>query len=41
MMRGRARRSGDPDAVAILKERYVLGEIDRAEYEERRRFLGG
>jgi uncharacterized membrane protein len=41
MMRGRAHRSRDPDAIAILKERYVLGEIDQAEYEERRRFLGG
>jgi hypothetical protein len=41
MMRGRVDRAGDRDAVAILKERYVLGEIDQAEYEERRRFLGG
>jgi putative membrane protein len=28
-------------ALALLRERYARGEIDAAEYEERRRTLGG
>jgi putative membrane protein len=34
------RRSRGRDALDILKERYARGEINQAEYEERRRFLG-
>ncbi len=39
---GRARHGGDPAedrALATLRERYARGEIDHAEYEERRRML--
>jgi len=31
---------GDDNALAVLRERYARGEIDAAEYEERRRILG-
>ena len=41
MMRGMMeRRSRGRDALEILRERYARGEINQAEYEERRRFLG-
>jgi putative membrane protein len=41
MMRGhRSGYSGD-SAAQILKERFARGEIDKAEYEERRRVLEG
>ena len=40
MMRGGPmHRHGRQDAVDILKERFARGEIDQAEYEERRRML--
>ena len=40
MMRGgRMHRYRRRDAVDILKERFARGEINRAEYEERRRLL--
>jgi putative membrane protein len=38
MMRGRHGRSDT--AAQILKERFARGEIDKAEYDERRRVLG-
>jgi putative membrane protein len=37
-------RGGDPSrptALEILKERFARGEIDKAEYEDRRKTLGG
>jgi putative membrane protein len=37
MMRGRHRGGGA--ASQILRERFARGEIDKAEYEERRRLL--
>jgi putative membrane protein len=37
MMRGRRRTSS---AVDILNERYARGEINKAEYDERRQVLG-
>jgi putative membrane protein len=40
MMRGGSvRRAGRRDAIDILKERYARGEINQAEYDERRRVL--
>ena len=33
--------SGGNRALDILDERFARGEIDRSEYEERRRILGG
>lgn len=41
---GAQRRSGPPDspgAREILAQRYARGEIDRAEYEQKRHDLGG
>lgn len=35
-----ARASSESNAVDILKERFARGEIDKEEYEERRRILG-
>jgi putative membrane protein len=32
-------KSSDADAVRVLERRYALGEIDRDEFEERRRLL--
>ena len=37
MMRGH--RRGQSSSLEILKERFARGEIDKAEYEERRRLL--
>lgn len=34
-------RRHSSSALAILEERYARGEIDREEYEQRRRHLGG
>ncbi len=33
--------SGEDTALAVLRERYARGEIDAAEFEERKRTLGG
>ena len=40
MMRGMHHRGGG-DALDILRERFARGEINQAEYEERRRLLRG
>lgn len=37
--RGRAGNDGERRAIAILDERFARGEIDREEYETRRRLL--
>ncbi|MGH2683403.1 MAG: SHOCT domain-containing protein [Actinomycetota bacterium] len=41
----RSRERGEPrqerHALGVLEERYARGEIDRDEFEERRRILGG
>ena len=39
MMRGHHGESRGDSAEQILKERFARGEIDKAEYEERRRVL--
>ena len=39
MMRGMRHRSRGSYAGEILKERFARGEINQAEYEERRRVL--
>lgn len=36
----RSRDSVHEDALSVLEKRYALGEIDRDEFEERRRVLG-
>jgi len=33
--------TGDDGAMAVLRERYARGEIDAAEFEERKRTLAG
>jgi putative membrane protein len=33
--------TGDDGALAVLRERYARGEIDAAEFEERKRTLAG
>ena len=33
--------AGDDGALAVLRERYARGEIDAAEFEERKRTLSG
>jgi putative membrane protein len=38
---GRSGRGASSGSVRILEERYARGEIDRAEFLERRRFLLG
>jgi putative membrane protein len=40
-IRSGLRRSSGGDAIEILRERYIRGEIDQAEFQERRRHLGG
>ena len=40
MMRGRHGGGHGDSAQQILKERFARGEIDKAEYDERRRVLG-
>ena len=41
MMRGGMHRRRGGYAIEILKERFARGEINQAEFEERRRFLEG
>jgi uncharacterized membrane protein len=31
---------GDPTAIDVLNRRFARGEIDRAEYDEKRRLIG-
>jgi putative membrane protein len=38
---GSSRAAGDDRALAILRERFARGEIDKAEFDARRRDLGG
>ena len=40
LMRGYGSEWRDDNTLHILKERFARGEIDKAEYEERRRLLG-
>lgn len=37
---GKARDDAGPSALEVLKARYARGEIDREEYERKRRDLG-
>jgi uncharacterized membrane protein len=38
-MRGRHRSGSSDSAVEILNKRYVLGEIDKKEYDEKKRTI--
>jgi|tagenome__1003787_1003787.scaffolds.fasta_scaffold18809688_1 putative membrane protein len=38
---GSSRRPGDDSAMELLRQRFARGEIDAAEFEERKRSLGG
>jgi putative membrane protein len=38
---GGSRAGGEDRALAILRERFARGEIDKAEFDARRRDLGG
>ena len=37
---GRGRTASEDRALTVLRERYARGEIDEAEFEERKRVLG-
>jgi putative membrane protein len=37
----RSGHPGEDTALAVLRERFARGEIDAAEFEERKRLLGG